>query len=151
MSTPLLHPNKPRQQLCIDEYVAEQYSHNFQLHMFYKVRIYSSSTKSALRSFGTAANLITCRLAQPLSPIKQWSKNSLTPHLCFEIDRPRLELSCTLFGNVCATLHLHSLQVLNNIYSARYALRQLAPQLMGQKRYSSPAFASKPGKSASHA
>lgn len=77
--------------------------------------------------------------------------NLSTTHLCFETNWSWFELDRTLLGNVGATPDLHSPQVLNKSYSARYVLILSAPRLIRRECFSSATFASKPRKSANHA
>lgn len=113
--------------------------------------IFSNSAEHTLRSVSTAPNPITCRLAQPLFSIDYWWADFSTPHLCIEANRPRFELGCTSLGNEAATPDLPSAQVLNSIYSACYALRLSALQLISRQRSLSLSFASKLDKFASPA
>lgn len=111
----------------------------------------SNSAKHALKPFGTTTNSEIIRLAQPLLPVAQWLTNSSTSRLRVEINRSRLKLDHMSLGNIAATSDLHSSKVLNNIYSAQYASRRSAQQLMNPERYSYTTFALRPGKLSGHA
>lgn len=104
-----------------------------------------------LNSFGTAANSKTCRLAQPLVSISQWSTSATAPHLCIEIYWPCFELDCMLLGKIAATIDIYYHSFWTTFAPQSYASRLSATRVMRREHYSSETFALKPGERISRA